>query len=114
MHQKPTRITGDGPQYVGKRLLVGITVNTAAGEFVYQEQFHGVIVTADQGGVVVERADNGARVSLPPELMEAAPGEYRLRATGEVVVNPDYLAKWAWTEGGPEQDAAGGPPVGRP
>jgi hypothetical protein len=111
MQQKPTSITGDGSQYVGKRLLVGITVNTAEGEFLYQEQFHGSIVSVDQGGVVVERADNGARVSLPPELMEAAPGEYRLRSTGEVVVNPDYLAKWAWTEGGPEQKVAGAPPA---
>jgi hypothetical protein len=26
--------------------------------------------------------------------MDALPGEYRLRSTGEVVINPDYLAKW--------------------
>ena len=44
MQQKPTRISGDGSQYVGKRLLVGITVNSAAGEFLYQEQFHGLIL----------------------------------------------------------------------
>jgi hypothetical protein len=110
MQQQPTRISGDGPQYIGKRLLVGITVNSAEGEFLYQEQFHGLIVEADDGGLVVERADNGARVSLPPELVKAKPGEYRLRSTGEVVVDPDYLAKWAWTEGGPEQKAAGGAP----
>src|ERR1700745_2867573 len=106
----PIRITGDGSQYVGKQLLVGITVTSAEGEFIYQEQFHGLIVAADEGGVVVERADNGARVSLPPELTKASPGEYRLRSTGEVVVNPDYLAKWALTEGSPEQKASGGPP----
>jgi hypothetical protein len=111
MHPRPTRITGDGSRYVGKRLLVGITVVSAEGEFVYQEQFHGLIVAADPRGVVVERADTAARVSLPPELMEAAPGEYRLRSTGEVVLNPDFLAKWEWTEGGPEQKAAGGPPA---
>lgn len=111
MQQPPTRISGDGLRYVGKRLLVGITVHTADGEFVYQEQFHGVIVTADEGGVVIQRADNGARVSLPPELQEATPGNYRLRSTGEVLVNPDYLAKWSWTEGSPEQKASGSGPA---
>jgi hypothetical protein len=45
---------------------------------------------------VIERADNGQRVSLPPQLQEAEPGEYRLRATGEVVVDPDYFARWTW------------------
>ena len=98
-----TRISGDGPQYIGKRLLVGITVHNSEGEFLYQEQFHGLIVGADDGSVVIERADNGVRVSLPPELTKAPPGEYRLRSTGEVVTDPDYLAKWVWTEGGPER-----------
>ena len=89
-------ITGDGRRYVGKRLLVGITYETPDGEFIRQEQFHGIIVEAGEGGLVIERADNGQRVSLPPQLQEAEPGEYRLRATGEVVVDPDYFARWTW------------------
>src|SRR5688500_12810960 len=108
MHPRPPRITGDGSRYVGKRLLVGLTVRSPDGQLVYHEQVHGLIVAPDPRGVVVERADTAARVSLPPELMEATPGEYRLRSTGEVVLNPDFLAKWEWTEGGHEQKAAGG------
>ena len=107
MQQQPTRISGYGSQYIGKHLLVGITVNGVDGELMYQEQFHGLIVAADDGGLVIERAGNGARISLPPDLTKASPGEYLLRSTGEVVVDPDYLAKWSWTEGDPEHDASG-------
>jgi len=35
--------------------------------------------------------------SLPPDLRSLKPapaGEYRLRATGEIVRDPDYLATW--------------------
>jgi hypothetical protein len=35
----------------------------------------------------------GCRLTL--EAFEAAPpGEYRLRSSGEVVVNPDYITSW--------------------
>jgi len=103
---EPTRISGDGSNHIGKRLLVGITYLTHAGEFLRQEQFHGLIVEADEGGIVLERADTGARTLLPPELDEASPGEYRLRSTGEVVVNPDYVAKWTLTDPSPRQEAS--------
>ena len=45
---------------------------------------------------MIERADTGVRVVLPPQLQVAAKGEYRLRTTGEVVCDPDYLATWAF------------------
>ncbi|MBN7463153.1 hypothetical protein I3U64_23750, partial [Mycobacteroides abscessus subsp. abscessus] len=35
--------------------------------------------------------------TLPPapeSFSPAAPGEYRLRSTGEVITDPDYLATW--------------------
>ena len=102
--EQPTRILGDGSEYIGKRLLVGITYQSHKGELIRQEQFHGLIVEADEGGIVIERNDTGEWQSLPPELMEAPPGEYRLRSTGEVVVNPDYLAKWIMEEPAPEGD----------
>jgi hypothetical protein len=93
---EPVRIAGDGRRYVGKRLLVGITYETAAGDFLSREQLHGRIVEAGEGGIVLERADTGERVSLPPMLQEAEPGEYRLWSTGEVVVDPDYFARFTW------------------
>ena len=102
MPQEPIQISGDGSEYLGKRLLVGVTVNSADGEFLYREQFHGLIVAASSACVVIERADNGARVSFPPLLEEAPRGNYKLESTGEVIADPDYLARWTWTEGGPE------------
>jgi len=37
---------------------------------------------------------------LPPDLRafrKAEPGEYRLKSSDEVVVDPDYLASWTIT-----------------
>lgn len=93
---EPGRIVGDGTSYVGKRLLVGLTYVDVNEEVIGQEQFQGRIIEAREGEVIVERADTGERVSLPPILQEAKPGEYRLRSTGEVVIDPDYLATLRW------------------
>ena len=40
---------------------------------------------------------DGTDFTLPPDLnstKRARQGEYKLRSTGEVVVNPDFLATW--------------------
>lgn len=95
MADPPLRILGDGAAYVGKRLLVGITYESHDGQFIRQEQFHGTIVSAHEKGIVLRRADTAEEVDLPPELKEAPPGTYRLRSTGEAVIDPDYLAAWA-------------------
>jgi hypothetical protein len=34
-----------------------------------QEQFHGLTMEAGDGEIEIERANNGERKSLPPELM---------------------------------------------
>ena len=45
---------------------------------------------------LAEKIESNAaeRLSLPPELTPAGRGRYRLRSTGAVVVDPDYLATW--------------------
>jgi hypothetical protein len=93
----PFTIGQDGSEFVGKSLLVGVRW-TSQGEVVREEQFHGRILEADSEGLVVERADTGARVILPPELQEAPEGDYKLRATGEVVHNPDFFATWRFDQ----------------
>ena len=93
--EQPVTIGRDGQTFIGKRLLVGIRW-TSKGEPSGEEQFHGLIVEADHEGLVIERADTGRRVILPPQLQSAAKGEYRLRTTGEVVCDPDYLATWVF------------------
>lgn len=90
----------DWPELVGKRLLVGITRKDKRGNVLGQDQLHGVIEIADPArGITLELqgADAGRKYTLPPDLRafrHARPGEYRLRSTGEVVVDPDLLATW--------------------
>lgn len=79
-------------------LLIGLTYLTAEGEFVGQQQFFGKVRSAqpDRGILVDLRgARAGETYNLPPDtrsIHRAAPGEYRPRSTGEVVVDPDFTA----------------------
>ena len=83
-------------ELVGKVLLVGITYYTADNELVEQKQFYGRVIRSCDKEVCIQQ-NNGKELSLPGELgstKRARPGEYRLRSTGEVVVNPDFLSTW--------------------
>ncbi|MFX0060574.1 MAG: hypothetical protein ACFFC7_00125 [Candidatus Hermodarchaeota archaeon] len=45
--------------------------------------------------------------SLPPDLsafQKAEPGDYRLRSTGEVVINPDFTVLWTVQPPSPDLD----------
>lgn len=82
---------------LGKILLVGITYYTHDEQYIEQKQFWGTVISANEQGVVVKQC-SGELLPLPPDLSsteKAALGEYTLRTTGEVVVNPDYLATWS-------------------
>jgi hypothetical protein len=46
--EQPITIGADKETFIGKRLLVGVRW-TSRGEVVREEQFHGLIVDADQG-----------------------------------------------------------------
>ncbi|MBR6782605.1 MAG: hypothetical protein IKM33_05350 [Clostridia bacterium] len=81
---------------LGKVLLVGITYYTQSDEFIEQKQFYGTVT--EVGSTLIRlRQKDGTEITLPPDLRStkrARPGEYTLRSTGEVVVNPDFLATW--------------------
>ena len=83
---------------LGKRVLVGRTYLDEAGAVVERSQSHGVIEDADERrGFAVRDAGTGELDWLPPDLRSfqaAPPGEYTLRSTGEVVVDPDYISNW--------------------
>jgi hypothetical protein len=87
---------GRGERLPGLRLLVGNTVLHADENVVGHQQFHGIVEVADPGdGIALRRHDTGELEWLAPDLRAfavAAPGEYRLRSTGEVVSDPDVLA----------------------
>jgi hypothetical protein len=86
---------------VGKRVIVGITETEADGTVAGQRQFYGTIEATDpRRGFSIRRADNGELEWLPPDLRAfrpADPGSYTLRASGEVVVDPDFTAAWTLT-----------------
>ena len=89
--------TEKAARMVGQRVLVGKTY--VRGESVLQHvQFHGVIEDAsERQGFAVRRSDTGDIEWLPPDMRafeQAPPGEYMLRSTGEVIVDPDMVSSW--------------------
>ena len=82
---------------VGCRLLVGITYLDDAGDVRGAEQFCGPVLEVADGVVVVERPGDAEPALLPADAdayEPAAAGRYTLRATGEVVENPDFVTTW--------------------
>ncbi len=80
---------------VGARLLVGITVRNADGSVRSAEQFCGRVLEVGDGVVVVDRGGQPAVLPADPPAYEVArPGRYVLAATGENVLDPDYVTVW--------------------
>jgi hypothetical protein len=111
MHHPPSFDDGRPPfdsafarKLIGKRVLIGVTRQDRRGDSVLHEQFYGTVVSADpHRGIAV--ALSGSRAGetkwLPPAtepFQAASKGEYRLRSTGEVVVDPDFTAQWTMTQ----------------
>ena len=101
----------DGPSWnetiaerlLGKLLLVGLTIETPGQDETEMQQFYGRVLAADpERGIQLELGgEHAGRTSwLPPDTSTVRPaprGEYRLRASGEVVKNPDYTCVWVLT-----------------
>jgi hypothetical protein len=85
---------------IGLRILVGMTHLDAGGEAIEQLQFFGVVQRADRRKGILLKLEGkraGEEYNLPPDtrgLKRADLGEYRLRSTGEVVTDPDYVCSW--------------------
>ena len=98
-NSKNVKITDEEvEEFIGKHLLAGITYFDLVGNVDSCVQIHGIIVRINEDeGIVVRVNNEGKEFKLPPylpHLVRAQPGEYRLRATGEVVVNPDFAMVW--------------------
>jgi hypothetical protein len=82
---------------IGTHVLVGVTRVDHTGNVLAQEQFYGKVIRASVGEGVILMDAMGEERSLPLDqkaFKVAPPGEYRLRATGEVVVDPNWLSTW--------------------
>jgi hypothetical protein len=95
--------------FVGKYVLIGLTYYDHEGNFLEQKQRHGTITSADErAGFAIELQGQhrGETFWLPPDVrpfQKARPGNYRLRSTGEEIVDPDLLCSWSINNPPPEQ-----------
>jgi hypothetical protein len=86
---------------VGKVVLVGLTYLEANGSLIEQQQFFGIVVSADsRRGILLSLKGRraGEQYNLPPDTRAieiSSSGEYRLRGTGEVVTDPDYTVMFS-------------------
>jgi len=81
---------------LGRLLLVGITYLNENGGVDEQIQFAGTVLAVEPL-VSIDRGQGRDPFTLPPEedaFEPAPPGDYCLRATGEVVVDPDFMTTW--------------------
>jgi hypothetical protein len=81
---------------------VGITRVADDGSY-EQEQFVGIASIEDHQTYALVRleCDDGETLDYPFDaraLQRAPAGEYRLRSTGQVVRNPDFLMTWTATK----------------
>ena len=91
---------------LGKVILIGVTYTDKDDNVLSRKQWWGVVEDASmRGGIRVSLRNSADPCVLPPDLgaiRRAAPGEYRLKESGEVVLNPDFLTTWTCVEAGPE------------
>ncbi|MEG0939186.1 hypothetical protein [Comamonas sp.] len=86
----------------GQMVLVGLAYFDGGAEEPFeQQQLFGRVVHADvREGILLslEGQRAGEQFLLPPDtrsFRKTEPGEYRLRCTGEVVVNPDFTVTFS-------------------
>lgn len=90
----------------GKYVIVGLRYVGLNGAPDRLEQKHGVIAKADRReGIAIELqgSERGEFHWMPPQtsiLQRAKPGTYRLKESGDVIEDPDYLATWVVTPPG--------------
>lgn len=85
--------------FIGCTVVVGLTYLDPDKTPGRQEQFYGVITYAGPEGLelTLSGSREGESYWLPPQVEAfepARPGVYRLRSTGEELVDPDYTTTW--------------------
>jgi hypothetical protein len=85
----------------GSIVLVGITYVDKDNKPCEQLEFYGIVLSAKRSrGIAIEcqnEKKRGETFWLPPQIdvFQPAPrGTYRLRSTGEVIVDPDYTCSY--------------------
>lgn len=81
----------------GKVFLIGLTFVDQDEELIEQYQTSGTVDELTDDGLFHFKRTDGSLFQLPYDnetIREAAEGEYRERATGNIIINPDYTTTW--------------------
>jgi hypothetical protein len=81
----------------GKMFLIGLTFIEKDRQLIEQYQTHGTVeILTDTGLLKIKRKD-GSVFQIPYDkdtIRAAGKGEYRERATGEIINDPDFIMTW--------------------
>ena len=94
-------MTQDPNSLLGKYVLIGITRIAVDDTVLEQSEHHGRIALVDPDDGIKVVLSDGEVLTLPPDLDSfhpAQPGIYKLRSTGEEVVDPDFTTVWTIRE----------------
>jgi hypothetical protein len=94
-------MTRDPNSLLGKYVLIGITRIAADDTLLEKGEHHGRIALVDPDEGIKVVLSDGEVLTLPPDpdsFHPAKPGIYRLRSTGEEVVDPDFTTTWTIRE----------------
>ena len=92
-------------KYIGKTILVGITVFSAEGELMDRFRYFGEIVSIGKDAIRI-KTDEGDSRTIPPDfsgIEKAEKGTYRLKNSGKEIENPDYISSWSITKAKEEE-----------
>ena len=93
-------------ELIGRVILIGVTYVDKQDNLLDRKQWWGMVEEASPNvGIRVRLKNSSEPCVLPPDLdaiRRAAPGEYHLKESGEIVKDPDFLTTWTCMEGGAE------------
>jgi hypothetical protein len=80
-------------------VIIGLTYVDRNDKVIETVQLHGRVMRINETeGIVVKREDKEEEYKLPLDFEAfepAAPGEYKLNKTGEIIVDPDFMSSWS-------------------
>jgi hypothetical protein len=97
MNMKTTLLDPLRSNLPGKSLFVALTFVDVSGELLDQHQTSGTVESITDDGYLLLRQPDDSLFRLPadPKIIQvASPGEYRVRNSGQKILNPDFLGQW--------------------
>lgn len=83
--------------FKGKYFLIGLTFIDEDGGLIEQYQTNGTVQELDDDGLIKIIRSDGSIFRMPYDedtIGEAEKGEYREKATGQIIKDPDFIMTW--------------------